>query len=101
MAYAVHRTNAVSVEMVQVSESRRNEKKQAEAPASRPEPVTAGRVVHDSRGNAIWNWAIDTDVTTSTGLLRALAPPGQFSLEGEQTAASASSWAGDPYNRSR
>jgi hypothetical protein len=56
--------------------------------------------VHDSRGNAVWNWAIDTDVATSTGLLRALAPAsGQLSLEGEP--APAIDWEGDPYNRSR
>ena len=83
-----------------MSESRRNELEKAEvAPVTRPEPV-AGRVVHDSRGNAVWNWAIDTDVTSSTGLLRALAPAGQLSLEGE-TAAAPAGWAGDPYNRSR
>ena len=82
-----------------MSESRRNDHKKASAPSARPKPVP-GRVVHDSRGNAVWNWAIDTDVTTSTGLLRALAPAsGQLSLEGE--AAPAIDWEGDPYNRSR
>jgi len=82
-----------------VSESRRNEPKKANAPAGRTQPA-AGRVVHDSRGNAVWNWAIDTDVTTSTGLLRALTPAGQLSLEGEPAPA-VGGWAGDPYNRSR
>jgi hypothetical protein len=87
-----------SLETLQVSESRRKEQKKGDTPAARPKPV-AGRVVHDSRGNAVWNWAIDTDVTTSTGLLRALTPSGQLSLEGE--AAPATGWQGDPYNRSR
>lgn len=82
----------------EVSESRRNDQQKADAPAGRPQPV-AGRIVHDSRGNAVWNWAIDTDVHTSTGLLRALTPTGSLSLEGET--APASGWAGDPYNRSR
>jgi hypothetical protein len=81
-----------------VSESRRNEPKQADAPAARPQPV-AGRIVHDSRGNAVWNWAIDTDVNTSTGVLRTLTPSDSISLEGEP--APAIGWAGDPYNRSR
>ena len=82
-----------------MSESRRNEQKKADA-ATRPEKA-AGRVVHDSRGNAVWNWAIDTDVATNTGLLRALAPAGSLSLEGEAAAAPAGGWSGDPYNRSR
>jgi hypothetical protein len=56
-------------------------------------------VVHDNRGNAIWNWAIDTDVTTPTGLLRALSPSGELSLEGESDPSLG--WQGDPYNRSR
>jgi hypothetical protein len=83
-----------------VSESRRKDpQKKADAPVARPEKA-AGRVVHDSRGNAVWNWAIDTDVATSTGLLRALTPSGSLSLEGE-AAAPAAGWGGDPYNRSR
>ena len=58
----------------------------------------AGKVVHDSRGNAVWDWAIDTDVTTATGLVRALAPPGQLTLETDRDVAVG--WTGDPYNRS-
>ena len=81
-----------------MSESRRNPLPKADAPAVRPQP-TAGRVVHDSRGNAVWNWAIDTDVKTSTGVLRTLAPAGSMSLEDEPPPALG--WAGDPYNRSR
>jgi hypothetical protein len=85
-----------------VSESRRNEKKNADI-SSAP-PAIAGRVTHDSRGNAVWNWAIDTDVATSTGLLRALAPAdAPLSLEDELAAGPGptTSWAGDPYNRPR
>jgi hypothetical protein len=89
----------VSLETLKVSESRRKEQKTPDALAARPESV-AGRVVHDSRGNAVWNWAIDTDVATPTGLLRALTPTGSLSLEGE-TAPAAPGWSGDPYNRNR
>ena len=82
-----------------MSESRRNVKKKADANGP---PAAVGRVVHDSRGNAIWNWAIDTDVTTNTGLLRALAPAnGPLLLEGELAPEPGTHWAGDPYNRSR
>jgi hypothetical protein len=83
-----------------VSESRRNEQKKSDSHAVKAESAAVGRVVHDSRGNAVWDWAIDTDVTTSTGLLRALAPAGQLALEGEGVP-SGTGWAGDPYNRSR
>jgi len=83
-----------------VSESRRTEKKTADPPSSGAKPKSAGRVVHDSRGNAVWDWAIDTDVTSSSGLLRALtSPEQQLALEGESSPAAG--WAGDPYNRSR
>src|SRR5689334_11808488 len=82
----------------EVSESRRTKLKVVSM--TRPPPAAPGRVVHDSRGNAVWSWAIDTDVTTNTGLLRALSPSsGELSLEGE--AAPAAGWQGDPYNRSR
>ena len=83
-----------------MSESRRTEKKTAEPPSTGAKPVSAGRVVHDSRGNAVWDWAIDTDVMSSSGLLRALTPAEQqLALEGD--ASPAVGWAGDPYNRSR
>lgn len=65
---------------------------QQQSPAAR-----VGKVIHDSRGNAVWDWAIDTDVTTATGLVRALAPPGQLALESDRDVVVG--WAGDPYNR--
>ena len=55
-------------------------------------------MIHDSRGNAVWDWAIDTDVTSSSGLLRALTP-GQLALESDLE--TLVGWAGDPYNRPR
>jgi hypothetical protein len=61
----------------------------------------AGRVTHDSRGNAVWDWAIATGVlatATIDDLLHTLAPPELVTLELEPTPATR--FAGDPYNRS-
>lgn len=60
-----------------------------------------GRVVHDQRGNAIWDWAIETGVfakTSAAELLRSLAEPVPFALEHD--ADRNCGWSGDPYNRS-
>lgn len=60
-----------------------------------------GRVVHDSRGNAIWDWAIETTTlaqATVEELLNKLADPMPLALENEVE--SAMRWCGDPYNRS-
>jgi len=69
-----------------------------DAPASAP----LGKVVHDQRGNAIWDWAIETGVlakATAAELLRTLAEPIPFTLELE--ADRSIGWCGDPYNRPR
>jgi hypothetical protein len=61
-----------------------------------------GKVVHDQRGNAIWDWAIETGVlatATAAELLRSLADPIPFALELD--ADRAMGWCGDPYNRPR
>ena len=76
-----------------VPETRRNDANDTDVGST----TQAGKVTHDSRGNAVWDWAIDTDVTTSSGLLRALTP-GQLALESDLNAVI--DWAGDPYNRS-
>jgi hypothetical protein len=68
---------------------------QAESPPKTP----AGRVVHDSRGNAVWDWAVATDVLarkTVAELITTLDDATELSLEGK---AAADSWTGDPYNR--
>jgi len=60
-----------------------------------------GRVVHDSRGNAIWDWAIETTTlaqATVEELLNKLVDPMPLALENEVE--SARRWCGDPYNRS-
>ncbi len=59
-----------------------------------------GRVKHDSRGNAVWDWGVATGVFArieSADLLSMLENP-TLALEGECTV-SAGDWAGDPYNR--
>jgi hypothetical protein len=62
----------------------------------------AGRVVHDQRGNAVWDWALETGVlakATVGELLSSLADPLSFALEPE--ADRSGGWGGDPYNRPR
>jgi hypothetical protein len=59
-----------------------------------------GKVVHDSRGNAVWQWGVATGVFArikSAELLNMLEDP-TLSLEGEAPLTSGE-WAGDPYNR--
>ncbi len=60
-----------------------------------------GRVKHDSRGNAIWDWGVATGVFArikSADLLSMLENP-TLALEGECAVSTAGDWAGDPYNR--
>jgi hypothetical protein len=60
-----------------------------------------GRIVHDPRGNAIWDWAIETTTlaqATVEELLNKLVDPMPLSLENELE--TAVRWCGDPYNRS-
>jgi hypothetical protein len=59
-----------------------------------------GKVVHDLRGNAVWDWAIETDVLatkTTADLLSTLNGTGRFKLELE--GADAPDAGGAPYNR--
>lgn len=58
------------------------------------------KVIHDSRGNAAWDWGLATGVFArikSAELLSMLENP-TLALEGD-CALSAGDWAGDPYNR--
>ncbi len=60
-----------------------------------------GRVKHDSRGNAVWDWGVATGVFARiqpTDLLNMLENP-TLALEGECAVSAANDWAGDPYNR--
>jgi hypothetical protein len=61
-------------------------------------PEQRGRVVHDPRGNAVWDWAIATGVlakATTAQLLQSLGDTTVLALEGEAI----DGWSGDPYNR--
>lgn len=63
-------------------------------------PRTTGKITHDSRGNAVWEWGVATGVFNrikTTELLNLLEDP-TLSLEGER-ALTAGEWSGDPYNR--
>jgi hypothetical protein len=61
----------------------------------------SGKVVHDSRGTAVWNWDVATGVLaqkTVAELITTLDTPGLLGLETD--AVPPRDWAGDPYNRS-
>lgn len=69
------------------------------AQGSAPERAP-GKVTHDARGNAVWDWDIATGVLARKSvseLIGTLDAPGQLSLDGESDRAQ--DWAGDPYNR--
>jgi len=72
----------------------------AEGPV--PQLATQGRVTHDSRGNAVWHWDIDTGVLARKSvaeLITTLDAPGALALDAEIERHR--DWAGDPYNRGR
>jgi len=67
-----------------------------------PNRVAQGRVTHDSRGNAVWHWDIDTGVLARKSvaeLLTSLDAPGALALDAEIELHK--DWSGDPYNRGR
>jgi hypothetical protein len=61
----------------------------------------SGRVTHDSRGNAVWDWALATGVLarkTVAELIMTLDDSGELALDtGPERV---NDWSGDPYNRS-
>lgn len=63
---------------------------------------SSGRVTHDIKGNAVWDWAIATGVLAKASvneLLTALTGTTYLALE-DGGHPVAGEWAGDPYNRS-
>ena len=80
-----------------MSKSRRPELRLA---VSRELKPTSGKITHDDRGNAIWDWAIETGVLARTSrgeLANKLADPARLTLENDEL--TVQSWDGDPYNR--
>jgi hypothetical protein len=73
-----------------------------EPPKSEPQPAGRGKVGHDSRGNAIWNWAAQALESTSRMLKRLEAP--ELSLDDkpkELTLERDSGGGYDPYNQGK
>ena len=61
----------------------------------------SGRVKHDSRGNAVWDWEFAAGIFASiksTELLSKLDNPA-LALEGDTCCTDTADWSGDPYNR--
>jgi hypothetical protein len=55
-------------------------------PGAPPERAAAGRVVHDARGNAVWDWLKETGrfcVESTSAMLKRLDVPG-LKMEGEK-----------------
>jgi hypothetical protein len=63
------------------------------------ELVPSGKITHDSRGNAVWDWDIATGVLAHKSVAELITSlePGSLSLDGEPDRQN--DWAGDPYNR--
>jgi hypothetical protein len=69
--------------------------------ASVPERMP-GKVTHDSRGNAVWDWDIATGVLARKSvaeLITELDAPGVLALDADSEPQN--DWSGDPYNRGR
>ncbi len=63
---------------------------------------TSPRITHDARGNAIWDWAVDTSVLaskTAADLIKTLDAQGGEPLALEIEAPVDNEHLGDPYNR--
>ena len=70
--------------------------------SEQPAAATGGKVTHDARGTAVWDWAVDTGVLSQKStaeLLETLADPAGLTLAAETK--EGVEWRGDPYNRGR
>ena len=56
--------------------------------------IRTGKVIHDRRGNAVWNWAIDTDGLETESTLELMD-----NAIVDATVDPTVGWCGDPYNR--
>jgi hypothetical protein len=86
-----------------MSKTIRSKKLQLVKPADGSSPERApGKVTHDARGNAVWDWDIATGVLARKSveeLLTTLDTPGTLSLDGDPERKGG--WSGDPYNRTQ
>jgi hypothetical protein len=67
--------------------------------AGAPKSAHSGKITHDSRGNAVYQWGVATGIFArikTDELLGMLENP---SLELEGECQLAGEWSGDPYNR--
>jgi hypothetical protein len=64
------------------------------------ELVPSGKITHDSRGNAVWDWDIATGVLARKSVAELITSlePGALSLDGGELDLQ-NDWSGDPYNR--
>jgi len=64
------------------------------------ELVPSGKITHDSRGNAVWDWDIATGVLARKSVAELITSlePGALSLDAGEPDRQWD-WAGDPYNR--
>jgi hypothetical protein len=79
----------------------RPEDRENELSAATERVRSAGKVIHDSRGTAIWDWAVATGVLaakTAAELISTLDEPGELEIAAEASPL-ARDWSGDPYNR--
>jgi len=82
-----------------MSENRLLDAQRIDAPSERG-TTSPGRVVHDDRGTAVWDWDVTTTVLsqkTTDELITTLEQREALSLEGEFDAVG--DRGGDPYNR--
>jgi hypothetical protein len=82
-----------------VSENRRLNSVRQSKQSPNPKPAATGRVTHDSRGNAVWKFALGSEDSSASGLVRSLTDSAVFTLETEEEPQTRCG--GDPYNRSR
>ena len=64
------------------------------------ELVPSGKITHDSRGNAVWDWDIATGVLARKSVAELITSlePGVLSLDAGEPDRQ-TDWSGDPYNR--
>lgn len=62
-------------------------------------PTPGGRVIHDLRGNAKWDWAVSTGVLATKSVAELMHTLGVPTLSIESDSAAAGEWR-DPYNSS-